>query len=430
MHWNASFTGDYILRVAAEAARAGHGLAMMHSHPVGHGWQTLSVADHTTEHGYAHIAHQYTHDALLGMTLAGGDNTWSARVWRPEKTSPQWAESVRVVGPKLKMSWNSQLRPPPARTGAQVRTISAWGATRQDSITRLRVLVVGVGSVGLDVVQRLAATGLIDIGVMDHDNIEELNRDRMIGASRSDARRRRRKVDVAVRQMLVAATGDNPQFRSYPINVCTSEGLAHALDYDIIVSCVDRPWPRALLNAVAYADLIPVIDGGLVLETFPNGEMRSGSWRAHTLVPGRPCMLCTHQLNQTDIQLDRQGLLDDPRYIEQSGRETSSGATNVALYSASVSAALLAQFASLVAHPGHQGVPQPLRYLLATRTLQEIKDEIGEYCQYELDTAVGDGRTPLTAPASETPAAAKLRLVDRMRAHAATMLRVAAAWIS
>lgn len=144
------------------------------------GWQSLSKVDHDTEHGYAHIAHQYTGCALLGITLAGADKTWSARIWSRGETSPQWAETVRVVGPKLEVSWNDDLRPPPWRTAAQVRTISAWGPARHDAIVRLRVLVVGLGSVGLDVAQRLAATGITDIGVMDYDVIKELNRDRMI----------------------------------------------------------------------------------------------------------------------------------------------------------------------------------------------------------------------------------------------------------
>jgi hypothetical protein len=205
----------------------------------------------------------------------------------------------------------------------------------------------------------------------------------MIGTTRSDARRRRRKVDVAYRQMLIAATAQRPQFRRYPMSISTPEGLAHALDYDVIISCVDRPWPRSVLNTLAYADLIPVIDGGLTLAVFPDGHMRSGSWRAHTLVPGRPCMLCTRQLNTTDIQLDRQGLLDDPDYIEQSGREPEAGAPNVAAYSASVSAALLAQFVSLTVHPGRRGVPLPLRYLLSTHSLQVITDTTGQFCQYE-----------------------------------------------
>ncbi|WP_459969687.1 ThiF family adenylyltransferase [Mycobacterium sp. MUNTM1] len=408
IHGNASFTGSYLLRGAAHAAQHDCGLVMLHSHPVGTGWQRLSSIDHDTELGYAHIAHQYTGSALLGMTLAGIDNAWSARLWVPEETSPRWAEAVRVVGTMLEVSWNDDLRPPPTRTAAQVRTVSAWPAS-QDSIARLRVLVVGVGSVGLDVAQRLAATGIPDIGVMDYDVVKELNRDRMIGATQSDARRRRRKVDVAYRQMTMAATAQRPRFKRYPMSICTRQGLAHALDYDVIFSCVDRPWPRAVLNTVAYADLIPVIDGGLTLAVFPDGHMRSGSWRAHTLVPDRPCLVCTGQLNPTDIQLDRQGLLDDPNYIEQSGREPAAGAPNVAAYSASVSAALLAQFVSLTAHPGRRGVPSPLRYLLSTHSLQNLTNTTGPFCQYELDTAIGDGRTPLALSEAPPPQDSAIR---------------------
>lgn len=426
VHGNAAFTSGYIFRGAAQAAEAGHGLVMLHSHPGGSGWQLLSRTDDDTEQGAAQIAAEYTGHPLLGLTLAG-DGTWSARVWRRESTSPVWAETVRVVGPKLQVSWNDDLRTPPPATASQVRTIAAWGATLQAAIARLRVLVVGVGSVGLDVAQRLAATGISDIGVMDPDIVKELNLDRMIGATRADAGRERLKVDVALRLMLAARTAKHPQFKRFPISICTPEGLSQALDYDVIFSCVDRPWPRAVLNSIAYADLIPVVDGGLLLETFSDGTMRSGSWRAHTLVPGRPCMLCTGQLDLTDLQLDRQGLLDDPSYIEQSGREPSSGAPNIAAYSASVSAALLAQFVSLTAHPGRQGVPQPLRYVLTVHDLHRLHDTSGEHCPYESITASGDGRVPLTAPGSAESMPPRRR--PRLESRLAAALRSLADWL-
>jgi hypothetical protein len=359
VHGNASFTGAYVIRAAAEAKARGEGLVLLHSHPGGTGWQHLSGMDHETESEYERVAQGFTKLPLLGMTLGGEDTSWSARFWF-DREKPTWAESVRSVSAKLMVTWNDELRAVPKVTQSQVRTVSAWGPRTQASIARLRVLVVGAGSVGLDVAQRLAATGLVQVGVMDFDAVEEVNLDRMIGATRLDAALGRSKVAVAARLMTSAATARSFTVTRHETSITDPEGFRAALDYDVVFSCVDRPWARAVLNSMAYADLIPVIDGGIALDPFDDGRLRSGIWRSHTLVPGRPCMLCLGQLDVGQATLDRQGLLEDPKYIAGAGR-TAPARQNVASLSASVSAALLAQFVSLTAHPGGRGVPAPLR---------------------------------------------------------------------
>ena len=159
VHGNASFTSGYVLRAANEARAAGHGVVLLHSHPGARGWQHLSGMDRETESEYERVARAITKLPLLGMTLGGADTSWSARFWF-DRSAPTWTESVRSVSAKLSVTWNDELRPVPSITRAQKRTVSSWGERAQGSIARLRVLVVGEGSVGLDVAQRLAATGL------------------------------------------------------------------------------------------------------------------------------------------------------------------------------------------------------------------------------------------------------------------------------
>jgi hypothetical protein len=130
-----------------------------------------------------------------------------------------------------------------------------------------------------------------------------------------DVSLRRTKVHVARREAHRNATADRPQIRASDLSICEPDGLLEALDHDLIFCCVDRPWPRAVLNSLAYTDLVPVIDGGIAIDTHPDGTMRNATWRSHVVRPGRPCMVCTRQLDMGQVALDAQGILDDPAYI-------------------------------------------------------------------------------------------------------------------
>ena len=395
VHGNASFTGDFVLRAAGVAAREGEGLVLLHSHPGGAGWQNLNSGDADAERSYAYLVHRITGLPFVGMTFAGVDDAWSARAWTMDGRASV-CESVRVIDSQLGVTWNDRLRPPPQSRETQVRTRSGWGDRVHADITRLRVLVVGSGSVGLDVALRLAATGIRHIGVMDFDTVEILNIDRLIGATIADALLHRGKVDVAKRLLESAATAVRPQIDALDMSICTPDAFRRALDYDVIFSCVDRPWPRSVLNMLAYADLIPVIDGGINIDPFPDGGMRNATWRSHVIRPGRPCLSCNRQLALGLVSVDREGLLDDPTYIAGMKPGARPTRENVASLSVSVTAALLAQFVSLVAGAGGRGEPGPLQYSLSWHTLEHLEYESGEFCPFERAVARGDTRLDMT----------------------------------
>jgi hypothetical protein len=418
VHGNASIEGDYVLRAAVIAHARGEGLALCHSHPGARGWQAMSGPDWDAEASYANLVRELTDLPLVGITYGGGDQSWSARHWdRGNGTdiAPTFCHNVRVIGDTLNVTWNDELVQAETAGASQHRSVSCWGPVVHADLVRRKVLVVGAGSVGLDVALRLAATGMVTVGVMDFDGVEPGNLDRLIGATPTDAALGRAKIDVARRLMLATATARNPRFQFYEHSVCESEGLAAALDYDVIVCCVDRPWARAVLNEIAYTDLVPVIDGGVSIDVFEDGHgMRNATWRSHVIRPGRPCMVCNEQLNLSDVALDIQGLLDDPAYIAGANRPADTG-QNVALVSISAAASLLAQFVSFSVAPGGMGDPGPLQYLLSTHTLEHLPAMTRGGCPYEAALAAGDQRQELTGEHAAAGAARDRRTGSRRR---------------
>lgn len=399
VHGNASIEGNYVLRATAIAHERGEGLALCHSHPGGRGWQQMSTPDFEAESSFANLVREITGYPLVGITYGGHDQSWSARHWdrgTGSDVSPTHCDNVRVLGDHLEVTWNDELTPALTPTRTQRRSVSCWGPEIHSNLVRRKVLVIGAGSVGLDVAVRLAATGMLNVGVMDFDSVEPGNLDRLIGASPADAALGRAKTDVASRLMHASTTAKGATFTFYDASVCELDGIAVALDHDVIICCVDRPWPRIVLNQIAYTDLVPVIDGGISIDVFHDGSgMRNATWRSHVIRPGRPCLVCNGQVDVSEVALDIQGLLDDPTYIAGAGRPLGTG-QNVALLSVSAAASLLAQFVSLNVAPGGIGEPGPVQYWLSTHTLEHLPATSRPNCPYEHAKAVGDKRQALT----------------------------------
>lgn len=314
VHGNASFSGAYFLRAAGRAAESGLGVALLHAHPGATAWQRLSRDDFNAEAGHAVQAEILTGQPLLGLTYASGNGTYSARFWpiTDADPTPAWASTVRVIGSRIRMSYDPSLQPPPPSTVRLTRTVQAWGRPVHDDLTRMRVGVIGAGSVAALVAEAVARTGFRHIDIIDFDLVEEHNLDRLLHATADDIGRG--KSELLATSIAAHAVAPDAVVTAYDDSVVEPAGWQRALDCDVLFCCVDRPWPRFALNVAAYAHLIPVIDGGVAVDV-ANGELLGAEWRAHLVGPGRRCLECLGQYDPADVSLERSGLLDDPTYI-------------------------------------------------------------------------------------------------------------------
>ena len=194
------------------------------------------------------------------------DGTWSARFWgRQARYTYRRLDAIRVrvvSRDRMSTSFHPTLAPPPPDEPSQRATASVWGHRIQADLARTRVGIVGLGSIGSIVSEALMRTGVREVVLIDHDRIEQRNLDRTLHANDCHAAKCAAKVDVAADAAAASHTASSIDVRALRADVQSPLAEKALLDCDVIVSCVDRPWPRWILNSVSYAHLIPVVDGG------------------------------------------------------------------------------------------------------------------------------------------------------------------------
>lgn len=393
VHGNASFLPRYFERAVGAAMADGAGLAFMHSHPSS-GWQGMSDDDVAAELGHAAAAQGATALPLVGLTL-GSDGAWSARVWAkegPRTYERRWCRATRVVGERLAVTFAEELAPRPAFRPELRRTISAWGAQTQAQLARLRVGVVGAGSVGSIVAEALARMGFTHLRLLDFDAVELHNLDRLLHATRRDAELKRAKVKVLARALRRSATAHPFRVDALEYSVVEETGFRAALDCDVLFSCVDRPWPRSVLNFMAYAHLIPVVDGGLRIETKPgNTGLRSATWRAHVAAPTRRCLECLGQYDPGLVSAERDGYFNDPTYISNLPDDHPIRRNeNVFGFSLGAASFEVLQLLSMMVAPTGCTDPGALMYHFIPAVLQAERGACKDGCPYAALTARGD----------------------------------------
>ena len=253
----------------------------------------------------------------------------------------------------------------------------------------MRIGIVGLGSVGSVIAEGLARTGIRELVLIDHDVVELHNLDRLLNASARDIGRP--KTDLAERSMRKAATATNIRIVNHRRKIQDKVAYAAARDCDLLVSCVDSPVARDVLNRIAYRDAIPVIDGGVEIRKHPRtGNMNAARWKAHVVNPYTECLRCKGQYTSSDVMLELDGSWQNPSYIKGSEHE-GRGGENVFCLSLSVASELLNMTLRLLIAETWWPIQQGIERNLVTGRTKTRSGMCHENCTINREKWLGDG---------------------------------------
>lgn len=192
--------------------------------------------------------------------------------------------SVRVVGATLD---TFPITAPEGSEPMFARQRLALGAAGQAALRRLRVGIVGLGGTGSVVAAQLAHIGVGHLVLVDDDQVEITNLSRILGATRADVGAS--KVSVAARYLEQVGARCTTLVRA----ITSADDNDLLGDCDLVMSCVDRHTPRAVLSRLAYRSQVPVIDMGSQFRVdASSGRLLGDGGRVLVAGPGRPCFAC------------------------------------------------------------------------------------------------------------------------------------------
>lgn len=139
---------------------------------------------------------------------------------------------------------------------SRLRLIGWWD---QDKIRAAKVLVVGAGAIGNEVLKNLALLGVGHIWVIDLDEIEDSNLTRSVLFRHEDCGKSKA---IAAAEEVVNI---NPDVKITPIhgNVITDIGLGLFREVDVVIGALDNREARLWVNRSCWKVGTPWIDGGI-----------------------------------------------------------------------------------------------------------------------------------------------------------------------
>jgi len=180
------------------------------------------------------------------------------------------------------------------------RQIRLFGEDGQKQIHETCVTVVGVGGIGSHVVQQLGFLGVSCLIVIDPDELEETNRNRLIGVHHDDPIPGAKKVDIAKR--LINTIDPSIKVESIPKELRTEEAFSKIKKSNCVFGCVDNDRSRLILTELCSAFEIPYFDLASDIIKGESGLIYGG--RVFINFDDNGCLCCYNEISISEASME------------------------------------------------------------------------------------------------------------------------------
>lgn len=289
--------GTALEPILEKAAANGFAVVKIHSHPTGYDW--FSDTDDIAEKEMFPSVFGWLDDsAPLASLIMLPDGRLIGRAVQEHGHGRPLA-GIRLAGDDFKF-WQYKSRIVENIPEHALRIAQTFGEGTYQILRSLRIGVVGASGTGSIVIEQLARNCVGEMVIVDPDHIEEKNLNRILNSTLEDARQKAGKPQVQERA--IDAMGLGTKIFKFNTDLADLEALKALSTCDVLFGCMDSVDGRHILNKLASAYLIPLIDLGVRLDADGIGNVDSIWYAVHTILPGGSSLMSRRVYSQDDLE--------------------------------------------------------------------------------------------------------------------------------
>lgn len=193
------------------------------------------------------------------------------------------------------------------------RNIALFGGEGQRRLLETSVAIIGVGGLGIHVVQQLAFLGVGKFTLIEPEELDTTNRNRYVGSRFDDPIPGTLKVDIAER--LIRSVDPAVPILKVPRSLLSQEAFAAVRASQWVFSCLDQDGIRLVLAELCLAYRVKLVD--LASDVVTDGARLHYGGRVCVCQGGNGCLMCMHVIdpNEAAMQFENDQAIQDRRTI-------------------------------------------------------------------------------------------------------------------